>query len=134
MSPSLELQKALVADLKAQTSISNLVGGRVYDNVPASPQFPYVSFGPEDHSNEDAESLRAQTVFLQMDIWSREPSSEQCRNILDALKRRIEGNQITISANAVVGEAYIERERVFRDPDGRTWHGVLSIQFDVEQL
>lgn len=134
MSPSLELQTALVTDLKAQSSITALVGGRVYDNVPERPIFPYVAFGPEDHTNEDAECIRAQTVYFQLDVWSREPSSAECRKILDALKRRIEGFQYSITSNAVVGEAQIERERVMRDSDGRTWHGILSVYFDIEQL
>ncbi len=134
MSPSLELQRALVADLKAQSSISALVGGRVYDNVPERPTFPYVSFGPEDHTNQDAECIRAQSLFIQLDVWSREPSSAECRNILDALKRRIEANQYSVSSNAVVGEAQIERQRIMRDSDGRTWHGILSVVFEIEQI
>jgi hypothetical protein len=42
---SLDLQKAVVARLKADAGVTALVGQRIYDRVPPDAVFPYVSLG-----------------------------------------------------------------------------------------
>lgn len=134
MSPSLELQQAIVPDLKAQSGIAALVGNRIYDNAPEGCAFPYVSWGRETSQNDDAQCIIGSEIAVQLDVWSRTPSSAECRRIVDAIKRRMEVAEYTLAVNAVAGAGYVERTDVFRDTDGRTWHGVIIVIYSVEQV
>ena len=55
--PDLELQGAVVARLKAEPAVTAIAAGRVYDQPPLLPErvFPYVSFGPSDTLEDDAD-------------------------------------------------------------------------------
>lgn len=134
MSPSLELQEVIVAALKANVGVAGLLGNRIYDNVPEKPEFPFLSWGPESSSNADATCMRGSEVAVQLDVWSRKPGSAECRKVCDLVKRHIEERRYALTTNAVCPEATVEAVRVFRDADGRTWHGVISVIFHVEQL
>jgi Protein of unknown function (DUF3168) len=134
MSPSLELQELLVTGLKANVGVASVLGTRIYDNVPENPIFPYLSWGPESSINADATGLRASEMAVQLDVWSRKPGSAECRKACDVVKRYIEATDFYLSANALCPEATVEAVRIFRDADGRTWHGVISVILHLEQL
>ena len=43
---SLRLQTAVIAAIDADTELTALIAGRVYDYVPVSPQYPFCRIGP----------------------------------------------------------------------------------------
>ena len=59
--PDLEFQGAIVTAFKADAGVTALVGQRVYDSFPPDVIFPYISIGPSDELQIDAECISAST-------------------------------------------------------------------------
>jgi len=131
-SPTYELQGQIVTLLKASPEITALIGGRVYDRVPENPTFPYVSFGPSDEISDDADCIDGFEVTMQLDVWSRAVGFPECRRIVDAVRRALLEEGITMADNALV-TFYHRISRVFRDQDGLTSHGAMTFEAFVEQ-
>uniref|UniRef100_A4WTD6 DUF3168 domain-containing protein n=1 Tax=Cereibacter sphaeroides (strain ATCC 17025 / ATH 2.4.3) TaxID=349102 RepID=A4WTD6_CERS5 len=135
MSPSVELQTAIYQLLTAPGSATMaLAAGRVYDNVPGSPAFPYVSFGPSDHVEDDADGIPARVETLQLDGWTRDSGKLRgARELADAIKADLHGASFEFTTNALV-QIRVRPVRVFRDPDGITGHAVVPIEATIEEV
>lgn len=132
MSVTVELQDALVAHLQADPALLPLIGGRVYDNVPAAPVYPYVSLGPTDGRPEALQCLDTREITCQFDVWTHEQGQlRSCRLITDALARALRDAEIALVVNACV-RLEVELIRVLRDPDGVTGHGIVQVTADTE--
>lgn len=131
-SPTYELQGQIVALLKASPDLSGIIGGRVYDRVPEGVQFPYVSFGPSDEASDDADCIDGFVVTMQLDAWSRDVGFPECRRITDAVRRALTVDAIQLTDNALVTFNHVTT-RIFRDPDGLTSHGAITLEAFVEQ-
>jgi len=131
-SPTYELQGQIVTLLKASTELTTLIGGRIYDRVPESPTFPYVSFGPSDEVSDDADCIDGFEVTMQLDVWSRAVGFPECRRIVDAVRKALPEDGVLLADNALV--TFNHRiSRMFRDPDGLTSHGAMTFEAFVEQ-
>jgi len=129
VSPSLELQGAVVVALKA--SLVDLAGDRVYDSIPTSAVFPYVSFGASWEAPDDAECIDAVAIGFRVDVWSRATGFAEVRRIADAVRRALHNADLSLSENALVMIQH-ERTDTMRDPDGLTSHAALEFSATVE--
>lgn len=128
--PALELQAAIVAAVHADAQLMTLISG-IYDTPPADPfgsDQGYVGFGPEDSPTETG-CVDLVTVSLQLDVWSRRVGRVHCKQIMHELKRVL--RDVSTTENQIVsrGEPF---ERVLKDPDGVTHHGILQLSFGME--
>ena len=132
MSPDLEVQGLVVQTLKADAAVTALVAGRVFDQVPKDAQFPYVSYGPSDVVEDDADCIDGLLVTFQIDAWSRTVGFPECKRITDAVRRALHQRDLPLGVNALV---YLQHEitRTQRDPDGLTSHGIMTFEASVEQ-
>lgn len=136
-SPTFELQQQIFTLLKNDPALTALIGGRVYDTVPASngqitATFPYVSFGPSDEISDDADCIDGFSITMQIDVWSRKPGFPECRQITDLVRKSLSDDMIKLTANALV--TFNHRiTRMFRDPDGLTTQGAMTFEMIVEQ-
>jgi hypothetical protein len=132
--PELELQSAIVARLKADPGVAALVAGRIYDSVPASAAFPYVSIGPVDSVGFDPDCITGFDVAQQIDCWSRAVGFPECKKIVDAVRTALHGKEeaMPLASN---GMTFFEHRttRITRDPDGLTSHGILGFEASVER-
>jgi hypothetical protein len=131
-SPSLELQGAIVARLKAFAPLAALVGPRIYDRVPDVATFPYVSFGPEDSASDDADCITGFEITMQLDAWSRAVGFPEVKRVAEAVRVALHYYELPLSDNALVSLQH-RQTRVLRDPDGLTNHAVVEIVALVEQ-
>ncbi len=84
-SPALELQGAIVERLRELPALSDLVAGRVYDDVPSEEMretdtgaaWPYVSMGPTDEVSDDAECITAFEISFQIERLGPAPSASR---------------------------------------------------------
>jgi hypothetical protein len=143
-SPGADLQRAIFEALTGDAYMMTLVNG-VYDFVPAARADiagreadpwgavqGYISFGPMDVTNDNAECLESGHYTVQLDAWSRQKTSVHCRKIVDQVRRILDGTSFDLpTGNALVGLT-IEAWRFMRDPDGLTTHGVVSVQGSIE--
>lgn len=130
-SPTLELQGAIVARLKAHAPLTAIVGQRVYDAVPSGMVFPYVSLGPSDEISDDADCIDGFEITMQIDCWSRTVGYVEARRIADAVRAALKAD-LTIADNALVYFTH-RITRTFRDADPLTSHAALTFEAFIEQ-
>lgn len=130
-SANLELQGAILTRLKAVSAVTTLIGQRIYDAVPATPSFPYVSFGPSDEISDDSDCIAADDIAIQIDAWSRATGFPEVKNIAAAVRAALREYEFTLSANAFVSLQH-RQTRIFRDPDGLTSHAAMEFRAIVE--
>lgn len=131
-SPSLELQGAIVARLKAWAGLSGTVNGRVYDAVPAGAAFPYITVGEGDETSDDADCIDGFEISLDIDIWSRANGYPEARRISDEVRKAIKSADLILPTNALVDFRH-RQTRFLRDPDGLTSHAVMTFEGFAEQ-
>jgi hypothetical protein len=132
--PELEIQGAIVTRLKADSAVTALVNGRVYDSVPSGATFPYITIGPVDSVDDDADCITGLLVAQQIDVWSRAVGYPQAKQIVDAVRAALHGQETALPL-ATNGMAYFEHRnsRISRDPDGLTSHGILSFEAAIQR-
>lgn len=131
-SPALELQGLIVARLKSDATVAALIGGRVYDTVPADAPFPYVSMGPRDETSDNAECVAGFAISLQIDVWSRAVGFPEVQRISDAVRRSLVEYEFPEMENPLVFFDH-DQTRTFRDPDGLTLHAAMAFEAFAEQ-
>lgn len=132
MSPSLELQTLIRETLIANPEVQQLIGDRIYDGQPIADDFPYVTFGPSDVDPTYLEGVDACTEAVQLDIWDRSNGRlGPCKEIMNAIRAALHLADLSLSVNALV-RIEIVGQRVFRDSDGLTAHGVVTVSADLE--
>lgn len=141
MDASYELILAAVTALRADTAVTALVAGRIYDRVPENQDgtpnvpFPYISIGPSSSIPDDFDCLDGEEITIQFDVWSSGPGeafgSVECRKICGAVKRALHDVALPLTANALVSIQH-EMTRVIDDPNPAINHGVVQFTAQVE--
>ncbi|MEO8531018.1 MAG: DUF3168 domain-containing protein [Deltaproteobacteria bacterium] len=133
MSASNEFQAAIVARLKTFSGLTALIAGRVYDNKPPSPVFPYISLGPADVVPAHSTCIPARDHTRQIDIWARQQGRKVVANdILDQVSLALDGYSTDIGTNALVAIEVVVAH-VIDDPDGVTAHAVVHVTARIEE-
>ena len=125
--PSLELQKAIVAALKADAAVTAIINGRIYDAVPGGAAKPYVSFGPFQLLPEHGDCLDGGEAFVTLDAWAAGPDTVQVKQLGTAIARALDMAPIVLDAPQRLVEMSVEQTQYMRDPDGITAHGVITV-------
>lgn len=129
--PSDELQYAIVTRLKADSAVTALVAGRIYDHVPDNAGFPRITLGVTDEVSDDADCIEGLAISYQIDCWSRAVGVPQVRNMAHAVRRALTREDIALSDNALVSFEH-RVTRTMRDPDGITNHAAITFDVFVE--
>lgn len=132
MSPSLDLQGAIVARLKASAPITALVGDRIFDAVPENASFPYVSMGPSDELSDDTDCTTGFDIAFQVDCWSRAVGFPEVKALSDAVRHALRGFEPALASNTLVYFQH-RQTRIFRDSDGLTSHAAMTFEAFAEQ-
>lgn len=122
--PALALQGALIAAIKA---LGTAAGTRVYDSVPASATYPYVSLGPTQSVGNYADCYDGTETFQQIDVWSRAVGYPEVKTIASAIRDTINAGDFTIAGHTI-DLVEIQDINYSRDPDGLTSRARISIR------
>lgn len=118
--PTTSLHVALLAALKAACSCE------VYDGVPQGAAYPYVTLDSMISSEDEFLTLRSQTRFVYLGIWSRAYGQAEIMDIIgqiDALHEQ----PLTLSTGQAVS-VRIERTRTVRENDNLTYMGQVTLR------
>ncbi len=134
-SPELELQRAIVTRLKADTGLTALVNG-VYDQPPtnawATPKEGYVTIGEVQFIRDDATCIYGGDVYLTLHAWSRKVGFPECKKIADAVVESLHLAPMTLTTWRLASIMH-RQTRVFRDVDGLSSHGVIDFKARVHK-
>ena len=132
--PSLELQRVIVATLKADAAVNALIAGRIYDRVPSPETFPYVVVGDDQVSQAHAQCLEGSTeVFSSLHAWSRAVGKVEAKNIAGAIVTALNGASLALNGFRCV---LIEHDNTqhLGDPDGITSHSVIVFHAFIDEV
>lgn len=130
--PSSEVQALIYAALVADTGVHAICADRILDRVKKDTQFPYVSFGPSDAVEDDADCITGRVITLQVDCWSRyQGGFREVQQLADAVEAALHRYEGELAVNALV-ELRWRGTRVLRDPDGQTSHAVVTVEATIE--
>jgi hypothetical protein len=128
---ALELQKAIVAALLADTGLAALVGDRIYDAPPRNATFPYLVLDEMAMSDWSTATEGGHAHRVTLHAWSRERGKRACHEILDAAEAVLGSELPALDGHALVNLRFADAA-VRRDPDGITWHGVMRLRAVTE--
>lgn len=133
---SWNLQQAVYGLL---TSGSSIASGKIYDDVPErvekanapDTEFPYVQIGEVDAISDDTDNASARddgTIeTLTLHVWSRYRGQKEVKNIMQQIKDLLHDTQITVTGRGSA-LAVVTIMRAFLDPDGKTRHGIVTLE------
>jgi len=125
---TLELQKAVVAKLKAAAGVTTLVSTRVYDEPPQNPTYPLIQIGEDNSEPYDATLLTGWECFLVIRSWSRKPGKVEARQIMAAIKAALHDVALTLDTQTFVNGKLVSQNTVDQN-DGRTTLGFQRFRF-----
>lgn len=128
---SLELQRAVFAVLRAADPA--IAEGRIYDDTPEGTDdddanFPYVEIGEGDvipDGTQEGDSGFAETINIH--VWSRYAGKREAKLIAGQIYDVLHEASLDVEGRASA-HAFVRRTTVFTDPDGKTRHGVVTIE------
>lgn len=135
--PSLDIQGAIVAALKADVALAALVNARVYDQAPApvppatTVTFPYVTVGDGSMIPELGEQTDASDTTTQVDAWSRAPGYPEVKRIAKAIIAALHDADLNVANHQNVS-ILVQTVNYFRDPDGLTRHAAITFQIQTD--
>ena len=134
---SYAIRAAIRAALLADATLSaTLVGQQIVDMAPSSHPTPYISIvtTSDDWSTATEDGQEFQ---IDVNVWhqpsSQTPESGVARDIMSRVRQLLHTAQLTLAAPFTC--AIIRAEAMvgpFRDPDGMTLHGVVTVRAFVD--
>ncbi len=119
--------------LKADGGVITLVSNRVYDNVPPTPTFPYISLGDSQVLPDKADCIDGTEIFFNIDGWSRNITTPEVKRISKAIVAALDDQALTVSGyTAVIFE--LSTVNYLRDPDGITRHVAITFRALIQAL
>lgn len=112
---TLEIQDALIVALRADSTITGLIGQRSYDAAPQNPTYPLIELGIcfgepwEGHDMDGWEAI--QTIS----VWSKKPGTAQAKEIAAAVVDLVHRGTLTLASQAFVLGGLIGSNTVPRD-------------------
>ncbi len=132
MSLSLDLQRLIYERLVADPGVHALVRDRIYDRIPEKPFFPYLTFGPSDYIEDDADCITGVVETFTLNGWSRKQGGfKEIKEVDYAVKRALHLYDGALETHALV-ELRFSNTRFFRDPDGLTSQAAMQYQAIME--
>lgn len=128
------LQKALYQRLSMDAGVVAALGGpKVFDDVPRSATFPYVTFGAarsDDWSTDDSEGHAHAAV---VNVWSRAGGRREVLAVAEAIRAALSAGELTMSGHRAV-LTRLEAVETRRGADGETYQASLRIRVLSEPL
>ena len=109
-SPDLELQGAIVARLKARTSLTALVAQRIYDRPPTNAAFPYVEYGESQVIREDVTCTKSNLIYVTIHAWSQYSGGfKELKEIMHELVQGLDEAPLVLPTNRLISITRIQR-------------------------
>jgi hypothetical protein len=133
LDPDRALQGAVLTRLRADTSLSALLAGRIYDEPPASPVYPYVTIGRSETRPWGGVDGEGVEHALTLTCVSRFGGAEEAKAVTAALRASLHGADFALTDHKLVNlrAAFAD---VFRASDWRSTYGILRVRAVTEPL
>jgi hypothetical protein len=123
--PSIAFQTAIYTELNANLSVP------VYDSVPQSATYPYVTIDYQDSSRANWLSDRKDQKIMYFSVWSDYRGQKEVLQIMSELDTLLHNQRFTLSTGRIA-EMQVLSKRTNRESDGVTFMGQLRLQIILE--
>lgn len=129
----LPMIKAIIAALKADSTISGTVGSRVYSNVPQNATYPFIVVRLQSNPF-DTKTDTGMSHIIDVSAYSRKDSPLEAGTLRSAIYdilNRGESN-LTLDSGNLSSMLYSGVGDVLKEPDGITWKGFSRFTANVD--
>lgn len=134
MSEALAVQKHLLAKLRGSPPLLAAVpASNIFDSGNERDVFPSIVLGEAQTVADDNSCADAAIVYTTLHIWSRQTGTAEAKIIAGAI-RRVLRKGIEETRDGFQIRTLYKSDRFFHDSDGKTVHGVVNIESEVEGL
>lgn len=128
------VQAAVLAALKSDVGVREIFGtpARIFDDETDAPMFPYAQLERHEVNDKGASGVAGAEHRLTIAVLSRRDGLAAAKEALDALKRVVESEPVTVAGGHVVMQQVIYADTM-RRADRRAFRGVLRIRMIVEE-
>ena len=126
---SLALQKTVFDALDGDSTLQSKVTD-IYDFVPQSTAYPYVTIGDDTTTDNATKNLDGNEHTIMVHTWSRYRGRKEVKDIMARIYALLNNSSLTVSGASLVN-ARFEFADILVDPDGLTKHGVQRFRFVV---
>ncbi|MBW7967578.1 DUF3168 domain-containing protein [Bradyrhizobium sp. BR 10261] len=123
--PAADIRSAIVAKLSADPALANLIADRIYDRVPAKPDYPLVTIGNMQVIPESADGIDAAETAVTIHVWDQFKAADKSRQVGGAVVGVLHDEELS-TASSGTQSVLLESANYLRDPDGVTNHAVLT--------
>jgi hypothetical protein len=123
--PSVAFQTAIYTELDAQLSVP------IYDSVPQSATYPYVTIDYQDSSRANWLSDRKDEKTMYFAVWSDYRGQKEVLAIMSELDTLLNNQRFTLSTGRIA-KMQVLSKRTNRESDGVTFMGQLRLQVLLE--
>lgn len=127
-SAAFPIQQAIYNILTNDAILMSKVKG-VYDEVPETQAFPYITIGEMTSGPFRTFSRFGEETTITLHIWSRYRGFKEAALILDDMNRLLADKEVAIPGFDVVA-CYYEFSETLRDPDGQTRH--IPVRYRIQ--
>lgn len=133
-SAAFALQKAIYNQLVGTAGVTAALSGpRVYDEVPARKEFPFLAFGTATERDWSTGTDPGKEHVLTLNVWSRAHGRKESDDILEAARVALHDVVLTLEGHRLVNLRH-EISDVRRDGDGETYFGSARFRAVTEPL
>lgn len=132
MSHELALQKALIAHLKADASMTALLDGRVWDDGPQAPGYPHLKVGRSESQPMGADGGGVKHV-LTLTCVSRFRGTEEAKAVVAATRARLDDARLEADGVRTVSLG-VRFADVYPAPDKVRTFAVMRVRAVTEEI
>lgn len=131
--PSVAIQRAVYKALTGSTALVAALGTApgVFDRPPQEAKLPWILIGQDDIRDDSADDLDGAEVTVTVHIYADGNLSKVkgiARQVLALLATTLD---LSADAQRCV-TALVESVRHLDDPDGETWHSIVTVTYRTE--
>lgn len=133
--PSLALQKAMVARLKADTKLAALgIDGRVYDAVPPKVAFPYIQVGEDLVNTFDGDCTSDTEILSTVRVFSRKLGRVEAKQIAERIRFILTWDSGFEVDDFLMVLGHCEGYQIERHADGLTHQAIIEFRYRLLPL
>jgi hypothetical protein len=131
-SSGLALQRAIFQKLASDPGMVAALGGpRIYDDVPARAEFPFLTFGQATERDWSTGTDAGHEHLITLDVWSRGRGRKEAETALAAAREALHDQALTLVGHRLINLRH-EQSEMRRDSDGETFHGTARFRAVTE--